>query len=373
MVPVSGGASGPLVGLRVVEFAAIGPAPHCAMLLADLGADVLRIEREGGDGWPNPVVERGRAAKALDIRSPAGRHWCRDAAMVADVVLEGFRPGVMERLGLGPRDLCGANDRLIYGRMTGWGQEGPLARLAGHDINYIGLTGALAAMGQPGAPAAIPLNLVGDFGGGSMLLTFGILAALYERERSGCGQVVDAAIVDGVASMMSLFTGLEANGLISLDRGRNILGGAAPFYRTYLCRDGREIALGSIEPHFFAAFLEKLGLSDLAGAQFEEARWGELTGRFAAVFASNDRDHWAALFADVDACVTPVLTTGEALAHPHHLARRTYVERGGVAQAAPAPRFSRTHGSIREAHDADALLATWQDSGATTTADQEGR
>lgn len=352
-------AGGSLTGLRVLEFAGIGPGPHCAMLLADLGAEVVRIDRPGGNGWPNPIVDRGRAVKEIDIREPAGRDWAREAATAADVVIEGYRPGVMERLGLGPDEMLAKNPRLIYGRMTGWGQEGTLARSAGHDINYIGLTGALAAMGKPGEPAAVPLNLVGDFGGGSMLLAFGICAALWERERSGKGQVIDAAIVDGVASMMSMFTGLTAQGLISLERERNILGGAAPYYRCYLCRDGREVALGSIEPHFFAAFLEKLGLSHLAPLQNEEQRWSELAGQFAAVFATQDRDHWATLFDGTDACLTPVLTAEEAATHPHHLERETYTTRDGIAQVRPVPRFSRTPGTIGSSRDADALVAEW--------------
>lgn len=352
-------AAGSLTGLRVLEFAGIGPGPHCAMLLADLGADVVRIDRPGGNGWPNPIVDRGRAVKEIDIREPAGRDWVRTAATAADVVIEGYRPGVMERLGLGPNELLATNPRLIYGRMTGWGQEGPLARSAGHDINYIGLTGALAAMGKPGEPAAVPLNLVGDFGGGSMLLAFGICAALWERERSGKGQVIDAAIVDGVASMMSMFTGLTAQGLISLERDRNILGGAAPYYRCYLCHDGREVALGSIEPHFFTTFLEKLGLAHLAPLQNEERRWGELAGQFAAVFATQDRDYWAALFDGTDACLTPVLAAEEAAAHPHHLERETYTTRDGIAQVRPVPRFSRTPGTIGSPRDADTLVAGW--------------
>jgi len=353
-------AQGPLAGLRVIEFTSIGPGPHAAMLLADLGADVLRIDRAGGNGWPNPIVDRGRAAKAVDIRSEAGRDWCRAAAAHADVLIEGFRPGVMERLGLGPDVLCAANPRLVYGRMTGWGQEGPLARSAGHDINYIALSGALAAMGRPGEPAAVPLNLVGDFGGGSMFLVFGLLAALWERGRSGRGQVVDAAIIDGVASLMTMFTGLVPTGRISLDRADNLLGGAAPFYRCYLCADGREVSVGPLEPPFFAAMMAALGLGALAGAQYDTARWGELTGALAATFASQPQEHWASLFAGSDACVAPVLSAAEAPGHPHHLARATFVEAAGLVQAAPAPRFSRTGGAIRPAGDADAMLAAWQ-------------
>ena len=238
--------SGPLCGLRVLEFAGIGPGPHCAMLLADMGAEVLRIEREGGNGWPNPVVDRGRKTLTLDIRSVAGRERCLALAAGADVLIEGFRPGVMERLGLGPDELMARNPRLIYGRMTGWGQSGPLAKAAGHDINYIALTGALAAIRGDSGPAIPPLNLVGDFGGGSLYLAVGILAALWERERSGQGQVIDAAIVDGVSSLMTFFAGLLPSGRIDLQRERNPLGGAAPNYRCYRCADGREIAIGPL-------------------------------------------------------------------------------------------------------------------------------
>ncbi|MBA3055241.1 MAG: CoA transferase [Sphingomonadales bacterium] len=350
---------GPLTGLRVIEFTSIGPGPHCAMLLADLGADVLRIDRAGGNGWPNPIMDRGRAAITVDIRSDAGRAQCIAAAALADVVIEGFRPGVMERLGLGPDVLCGQNPRLVYGRMTGWGQEGPLAQRAGHDINYIALSGALAAMGRPGEPAAIPLNLVGDFGGGSMFLILGILAALFERERSGRGQVVDAAIVDGVASLMTMFTGLVPSGQISLDRAENLLGGAAPFYRCYLCRDGREVSVGPIEPPFFAEMIARLGLEEFADCQQDRARWPELAGALARVFAGADRQHWIDLFEGSDACIAPVLTAEEAPFHPHHRARGTYEERGGLFHAAPAPRFSRTPGAALPPRDAAALLDAW--------------
>ena len=351
--------TGPLSGLRVIEFVGIGPGPHCAMMLADMGADVLRVEREGGNGWPNPIVDRGRPVKAVDIRTAEGRAFCHAATARADVVIEGFRPGVMERLGLGPDVLCKINPRLVYARMTGWGQDGPMAKTAGHDVNYIALTGALAAMGKPGEPAAIPLNLVGDFGGGSMFLITGILAALWERERSGRGQVIDAAIVDGVASLMTFFTGLVPGRFISLDRDCNLLGGAAPFYRTYLCKDGREISVGPLEPQFFAQFLGKLGLLELESAQNDRTRWPELAGAFAQVFASQDRDHWDALFAGTDACVAPVLTAEEAPLHPHNVARQTWVEHEGLVQAAPAPRFSRTPSTLRSAPDADAMLADW--------------
>jgi alpha-methylacyl-CoA racemase len=350
---------GPLDGLKVVEFASIGPGPHAAMLLADMGAEVLRIDRPGGNGWANPIVDRGRAVKVLDIRGEAGRDWCMRVAQRADVLIEGRRPGVMERLGLGPEVLCRNNPRLIYGRMTGWGQDGPLAKSAGHDINYIAITGALAAMGKPGEPAAVPLNLVGDFGGGSLYLAFGILAALWERERSGLGQVVDAAIVDGVASLMTFFTGLASTGQVSLARERNLLSGVAPFYRCYLCRDGREISVGPLEPPFFAEMVKRLGREELIPAQYDEARWGELTGALAAQFATQDQSHWVALLALTDACVAPVLTAAEAPGHPQNVARQSYIEREGVMHPVPAPRLSRTPGTIGTYEDGDAMAARW--------------
>lgn len=350
---------GPLAGLRVVEFTSIGPGPHAAMLLGDLGADVLRIDRPGGNGWPNPIADRGRATKVADIRQSAGRDWARKAVAMADVLIEGMRPGVMERLGLGPEVLCTANPGLIYARMTGWGRHGPMSDMAGHDINYIALTGALAAMGQPGAPAMVPLNLVGDFGGGSMFLVFGILAALWERERSGLGQVVDAAIVDGVASLMTMFTGLVPSGRLSLDRSRNLLGGAAPFYRCYLCSDGREMSVGPLEPAFFVQMMALLGLDHLAGAQNDEARWPELAGALAGAFARAPQSHWVQLFAGSDACVVPVLTAQEALVHPHHIARGTFERHDDLLQAAPAPRFSRTPGAIRGRLDPEAMMDEW--------------
>jgi len=353
------GRSGPLSGLRVIEFASIGPGPHCAMLLADMGAQVLRVDRHGGNGWPNAVTDRGRATKVVDIRHPEGRDWCRSTAKHADVVIEGFRPGVMERLGLGPDDLCAENPRLIYGRMTGWGQEGPWASTAGHDINYIALSGVLAAMGKPGEPAAVPLNLVGDFGGGSMFLAFGIVAALWERERSGRGQIVDAAIIDGVASLMTMFAGLVPAGRISLDRERNLLAGSAPFYRTYLCRDGREMSVGPLEPQFFSVLMATLGIAGWDNAQYDEARWGELTGLLAAAFVKQDMAYWAARFEGLDACVAPVLTLEEVPFHPHHMARQTYARRDSIWHAAPAPRFSRTPGGIADGGDGDAMADSW--------------
>jgi len=352
---------GPLSGLRVVEFAGIGPGPHAAMLLANLGAEVLRIERPGGNGYPNPIVDSGLSALTLDIRTAQGRDQCLALVPRVDVVIEGNRPGVMERLGLGPDVMLELNPRLIYGRMTGWGQTGPLAHSAGHDINYIALTGALAAIGRSGEPAQPPLNLVGDFGGGSMFLAFGIAAALWERERSGKGQVIDASIVDGAASLMTFFAGLAPSGAISLDRERNFLGGAAPYYRCYLCADGKEIAVGAIEPKFYAELLSRIGAADsCAGDQNDVSTWPERSARLAAIFAQKSRDEWCALLEGTDACFAPVLTLEESAAHPHVRARGVYVERNGLSHAAPAPRFSRTPGALLEAPAGETLVQHWK-------------
>ena len=355
---------GPLAGLKVLEFVSIGPGPHCAMLLADLGADVLRIDRPGGNGWPNPIADRGRAVLPLDIRSPDGRARCLELIGRADVLIEGNRPGVMERLGLGPDIAAALNPRLVYARMTGWGQDGPLARTAGHDINYIALTGALAAIGRPGEPAAVPLNLIGDFGGGSLFLAFGIMAALWERDRSGLGQVVDAAIVDGVASMMSMFAGLVPTGRISVDRATNVLGGSAPFYRCYLCSDGKEVSVGALEPQFYAQLLAALGApAQWLEDQYDTATWPARAAWFAARFLTRTRDEWAADIEGKDACFAPVLELAEAGLHPQMQARGTYVERDGFAHHAPAPRFSRTVPAIPEPREADAMLAGWVSAG----------
>ncbi|MCQ4308334.1 CoA transferase [Pseudomonas stutzeri] len=340
---------GPLLGLRVLEFASIGPGPHCAMLLADLGAEVLRIERDGGNGWPNPVVDRGRKRLSLDIRSDAGRERCLALAENADVLIEGFRPGVMERLGLGPEQVHARNRRLVYGRMTGWGQTGPLAKSAGHDINYLAITGALAAIGGREGPAIPPLNLVGDFGGGSLYLAFGIMAALWERERSGQGQVVDAAIVDGVSSMMSFFAGLLPSGAISLERDRNMLSGAAPHYRCYTCADGLDIAVGPLEPQFFAELIRRIDAPEsLRQGCNDAALWEEQSEQLAALFVSRTQADWCALLEGSDACFAPVLTLEEAAQHPHMQQRGVYRDIDGALHAAPAPRFSRTPGAITD-------------------------
>ncbi|WP_278361751.1 CaiB/BaiF CoA transferase family protein [Stutzerimonas kunmingensis] len=339
---------GPLQGLRVLEFAGIGPGPHCAMLLADMGAEVLRIEREGGNGWPNPVVDRGRKTLTLDIRSEAGRARCLELAQAADVLIEGFRPGVMERLGLGPEELRQRNPRLIYGRMTGWGQTGPLARAAGHDINYIALTGALAAIRGESGTAIPPLNLVGDFGGGSLYLAVGILAALWERERSGQGQVIDAAIVDGVSSLMTFFAGLLPSGRIDMQRERNPLAGAAPNYRCYRCADGREIAIGPLESQFWHELLERIDAPEALWAGCADpVKWPVQSDLLERLCATRTRAEWCALLEGSDACFAPVLDLEEAAQHPHLRQRGVYQEVEGVLQAAPAPRFSRTPGKAR--------------------------
>jgi len=340
------GASGPLAGVRVLEFAGIGPGPYAAMLLSDMGADVVRIDRAGQAPYPPiDIATRGRALMELDLRNPDDLAVCREAAGLADVLIDPYRPGVMERLGLGPEPLLERNPRLIYGRMTGWGQEGPLSATAGHDINYIALTGALAAMGPADRPPPPPLNLVGDYGGGALFLVFGIVAALYERERSGRGQVVDAAIVDGTASMMTLFYSLSALNPRAMERGRGGLAGGLPNYRCYECSDGRFVAVGCLEDRFHAQLLAKLGSPySLPADPADAERNAEL---LAAVFRTRTRDEWASTFEDTDACVTPVLDLAEAAAHPHMSARAAHVTVEGQTQPAPAPRLSRTPGRIQ--------------------------
>jgi len=355
--------SGPLVGLRVVEFVGLGPGPHCAMLLADLGAEVLRIDRPGGSVSANPVVDRGRSSITLDIGTEEGKERCLEVCGRADVLIEGFRPGVMERLGLGPDVLQKRNPRLVYGRVTGWGQEGPLAHAAGHDINYVALTGALAAIGEPGRPAIPPLNLVGDFGGGSMLMAFGIMAALFERQSSGKGQVVDAAIIDGVSSMMSFFDGLSDR--ISLDRASNLLGGAAPFYRCYVCADGKEISVGAIEPQFYREFIERIGApQEFHVGQHDTNNWPSRSRVLADLFKTRPSAEWQTLLEGTDICFAPVLSLDEAATHPHMTARETYVEHENRLQVAPVPRFSRTPGRIQDGKGESNLLEgkfSWQD------------
>ncbi|CQR65581.1 CaiB/BaiF CoA transferase family protein [Streptomyces leeuwenhoekii] len=362
--------TGPLAGLRVIELAGIGPGPHAAMVLADLGADVVRVERPQGtldltDGGPDHLL-RGRRSVAADLKTAEGRALVLRLVARADVLLEGFRPGVAERLGVGPEDCHRINSRLVYGRMTGWGQQGPLAQRAGHDINYIGLTGALHAVGRRGERPVPPLNLVGDFGGGSMFLLVGILAALWERERSGEGQVVDAAMVDGTSVLLQMMWVMRGQGTWTDERGSNLLDGGAPFYDTYECRDGRHVAVGAIEPQFYRAFLTGLGIDhDALPSQGDRARWPLLRERIAEAFRTRPRDEWAQVFADTDACVTPVLAPGEVPHHPHLAARGTVAEIDGVVQAAPAPRFSRTVPQTptappRPGSDTDTVLTDWK-------------
>ncbi|MGJ8598331.1 CaiB/BaiF CoA transferase family protein [Sulfitobacter sp.] len=352
--------AGPLSGLKVIEFSGIGPGPHVAMLLADLGAEVVRIERPG-TGVSNPVVERARNRATVDVKSDEGKAFCLDAAAKADVLIEGFRPGVMERLGLGPDELLAANPHLVYARMTGWGQDGPLAQAAGHDINYIAITGALSAVGRAGETATPPQNLVGDFGGGSMYCAFGIMAALFEREKSGKGQVVDAAIVDGTTSLMSFFFGAGGRAGISTVRGKGLLSGAAHFYRCFECADGREVSVGAIEPQFYAELLAKSGApAELSEGQMVPANWDDYADKLAALFKTKPQAEWVELLEGSDACFAPVLDVQEARDHPHMKARETFVEHDGEWHTAPAPRFSRTPGAVRSStQDGADVVAGW--------------
>lgn len=343
---------GPLHGIKIVEFAALGPAPMGAMILADLGAEVVRIERKlppgakAGSELFDPrldILNRSRRVVTLDLKKPEGLAAARQLIAGADILIEGFRPGVMERLGLGPDECLGSNPRLVFGRMTGWGQTGPLANAAGHDINYLSLSGALHAIGEPGGKPVVPLNLVADCGGGAMLLVVGVLAALHEARTSGQGQVVDAAMTDGSALLMTMMYTLKAMGDWTQQRGSNLLDGGAHFYDTYRCADGKYISIGPIEPQFYALFLDKTGLADPDfSQQWDRARWPELKVRLAAHLETRTRDAWCALLEGTDACVAPVLDMDEAPEHPHNRARGTFIEVGGVVQPAPAPRFSRS-------------------------------
>lgn len=344
---------GPLDGLRIVEFDAIGPVPLCATMLADMGADIVRIVRAGGqaayEDVGGAILNRGRSAVELDLKSEEDRELALRLIEKADIVIEGFRPGVMERLGLGPERCIEANPRLVYGRMTGYGQSGPLAPRAGHDINYIAITGALAAIGESDRPPVPPLNLVGDYGAGAMMLAVGLLAALTEARRSGTGQVVDTAMTDGVPLMMSLFSALGQNGSWRDDREANLLDGGAPFYRCYQCADGKYVAVGALEPQFFTLLLRGLGVEPSTYRQNDRSDWRRMKDEFAAIFRTRPRDEWAAIFADTDACVSPVLAMSEATSHLHAAARDNYIQIGKTLHPAPAPRFSRTPSEIRDA------------------------
>ena len=356
--------NGPLTGLKVVEFQGIGPGPHVAMLLADLGAEVVRIERAGHQPM-NAVVERARHRASVDLKSEEGQAFVKQALGAADVLIEGFRPGVMERLGLGPDEILSLNPRLVYARMTGWGQDGPLAQAAGHDLNYIAITGALDAIGARGQLPVPPQNLVGDFGGGSMYCAFGIMAALYERQASGKGQVVDAAIVDGVTSLMSFFYGQPHSALRTTQRGSGLLGGAAHFYRCYECADGREISVGAIEPQFYSELLARSDApKELAEGQLDPENWDDYTDKLAAMFKNKTQAQWVALLEGTDACFAPVVPLDEAKDHPHMKARGLFVDHGGRSHTAPAPRFDRTPGTIRpSAQDGEQVVARWTEGG----------
>lgn len=337
---------GPLYGIRAVELGGIGPAPFCGMLLADLGAEVVRVDRPAEAGLPNPmpVLHRNRRSIAVDLKRPEGAELIRRLAGEADIAFEGFRPGVAERLGLGPEELLARNPQLVYGRMTGWGQTGPLAHEAGHDINYLALSGALHAIGAAEQPA-VPLNLVADFGGGGMLLALGLLSAVINARSTGRGQVVDAAMADGTATLLALTYGLLNQGLWRDERASNLLDGGAPFYGVYRSRDHRYVSVGALEPQFYANLLDVLGLADDSdfAAQNNRAKWPVMKAKLAAAFATRTRDEWAATFTGHQACVAPVLSLREAPKHPHHLARGTYrTDAHGAVVPAPAPRFSGT-------------------------------
>lgn len=342
-------ASGPLKGVRVLEFAGIGPGPFTCMLLSDMGADVVRVDRKDGFATKFDCTARGRRSVALNLKDPAAIEACLAMIGSADVLVEGFRPGVMERLGLGPETALKANPKLVYGRMTGWGQTGPLAQAAGHDLNYIALTGALYAMGKNGEPPLPPLNLVGDFGGGALYLAMGICAALFEAQRSGKGQVIDCAMTDGAASLTTMFHGLRNSGFWRDERQSNALDGGAPYYGAYACKDGHFVSVGSMEPKFYALLLEKTGLSadPLFQKQNDHAKWPEARERLAEVMRTKTRDEWRALMEGGDVCFAPVLSWTEAYEHPHNKARETFVTIDGITQPNVAPRFSETPSEIQ--------------------------
>lgn len=347
---------GPLQGLKIIEIAGIGPGPFCAMLLADLGAEVIRIDRLNpvqviqvdspgtkGSGSRHDVLNRGRKSLAVDLKKPEGVEIILKLIENADALIEGFRPGVMERLGLGPQQCMERNPKLVYGRITGWGQYGHLAQSAGHDINYIAVTGALHAVGEPDGAPLPPMNLLGDFGGGGMLLALGVTSALLEVQRSGEGQIVDAAMTDGSALLMAMMYGLKSAGMWQTQRGTNILDGGAHFYRTYQCSDGKWISVGAIEPQFYALLLEKTGLSaEGFRKQMDPNNWLPLTEKLASIFRTKTRDEWCTLMENTDVCFAPVLDMNEATEYPHNKERGTFLEIDGVVQPAPAPRFSRT-------------------------------
>jgi alpha-methylacyl-CoA racemase len=339
---------GPLSGFKIIELAGIGPGPFCGMMLADMGAEVIRVERfsaaaDSAATAPKDILARNRRSIAVDLKSPAGIETVLRLIEGADALFEGFRPGVTERLGLGPDQCLERNERLVYGRMTGWGQDGPMAQAAGHDINYIGLAGALHAMGRAGEKPVPPLNLVGDFGGGGMLLAYGLVCALLEVSKSGKGQVVDAAMIDGTSALMAMFYSMSASGRFHLERGTNLLDGGAHFYDTYRTKDDEHICIGSIEPQFYALLIEKAGLdAEKFAPQMDESQWPELKAELTNVFLTKTRAQWCQLMEGTDVCFAPVLNLEEATEHPHSKARNSYLQVDGVLQHAPAPRFSRT-------------------------------
>ena len=364
-------ASGPLVGYKVIELAGIGPNPFCAMLLADMGAEVIRVDRvvDGGLGIPiDPkyaLLDRSRRSIAVDLKSPEGIELVLSMVEKSDALIEGFRAGVTERLGIGPEDCMQRNPALVYGRVTGWGQDGPLAKVAGHDINYISLIGAAHAIGPDNAPPPPPLNLVGDFGGGGVYLALGVVAALLEAQKSGKGQVVDAAMVDGAASLMTAIYGMYGMGIVTDDRGTNILDGGAHFYNTYETKDGKYVSIASIEAKFYQELLDLTGFEDPDHqAHKNKASWAANRDKMRAMIKTKTRDEWCDILEGSDVCFAPVLSMAEAPSHPHNVARGTFVEQNGVTQPAPAPRFSRTPSQIQKApsaHGADteAVLADW--------------
>ncbi len=357
-------AAGPLDGIRIIEMAGLGPTPFAAMILADMGAEVLRIERKGARhilGLEHDILDRGRNWLELDLKTPQDLDRARQLIGAADGLIEGMRPGVMERLGLGPEEVLGRTPRLVYGRMTGWGQSGPLALAAGHDINYISLSGALHAIGPARHPVP-PLNLLGDFGGGGMYLAFGMVCALFEAARSGLGQVVDAAIVDGTAHLMAMIYSMQQAGYWQDRRAANILDGGAHFYGVYRCKCGGFISIGAIEPKFYQQLLSKTGVSpELFSAQMDPDGWPRLRAALSDAFLQKSRDKWCALLEGSDVCFAPVLTIAEAPEHPHNRARGIFVEKDGVTQPAPAPRLSRTPGAIQPSRrlEADQILTQW--------------
>jgi len=368
---------GPLTGMKIIEVAGIGPGPFAAMMLADMGADVIRVDRadraSGGDpaNPPADVLNRGRRSIALDLKSPDGLAVLLDLVESADALIEGFRPGVTERLGFGPDECLARNPKLVYGRMTGWGQDGPYASTAGHDINYIALAGVLEHLGRAGEKPTPPINLVGDFGGGGMLMAFGVVCGLLEASRSGRGQVVDAAMVDGAAVLMTMMWAFSAMGIWTDERGSNMLDTGAPYYDTYECADGRHVSIGSIEPQFYDLLVKHSGIGEAAAAAGEElpwqqdrASWPDMKKRYTEIFLTKTRDEWCEIMEGTDVCFAPILTMSEATEHPHNVERGTFVEVAGIPQPAPAPRFSRTPGEIARppshaGQHTDEVLAEW--------------